>query len=81
MVEPFGCVVMLHWRLHVYGAPVPLAVTPTGPSSLFYSPMSHALCVSLFILSIVPSLSPSTPMHPPTGVYHRPAIREQPTVR
>jgi len=47
MVEPFGCVVMLHWRLHVYGGPVPLPTTPSGPSSLFYSPLSHALCASL----------------------------------
>lgn len=51
MVEPFGCVVMLHWRLHVYGASVPLSATPTGPSSLFYSPLSHALCSSLRALS------------------------------
>lgn len=47
MVEPFGCVVMLHWRLHVYGGPVPLSATPSDPSPLFYSPLSHVLCASL----------------------------------
>lgn len=58
MVEPFGCVVMLHWRLHVYGGPVPLPATPSGPSPLFYSPLSHALCASL---RSPPSLLSPTP--------------------
>lgn len=59
MVEPFGCVVMLHWRLHVYGSSVPLSAIPTGPSSLFYSPLS-----SMFIPSpalILPFPSPLLP--------------------
>lgn len=59
MVEPFGCVVMLHWRLHVYGSSVPLSATPTGPSSLFYSPLS-----SMFIPSLALILPFSSPLLP-----------------
>lgn len=72
MVEPFGCVVMLHWRLHVYGASVPLSATPTDPSSLFYSPLSHALCSSLLARSHPPLPFSFTLMHSLTGMY-RPA--------
>jgi len=79
MVEPFGCVVMLHWRLHVYGASVPLSATPTGPSSLFYSPLSHALCSSLRPLSSSSSLFYSHAFTL-TGIYH-PPIHERSTVR
>lgn len=51
MVEPFGCVVMLHWRLHVYGASVPLSATPrrsfTLPWAMLYvHPSSPALSSS-----------------------------------
>lgn len=66
MVEPFGCVVMLHWRLHVYGGPVPLPATPSGPSPLFYSPLSRVLCASLrpSAATLSPFLPPLLPFPP-----------------
>lgn len=54
MVEPFGCVVMLHWRLHVYGGPVPLPATPSSPSPLFTLPWAM-LYAHLFALLSSPS--------------------------
>lgn len=71
MVEPFGCVVMLHWRLHVYGAPVPLPVIPTGSLvALLLSPEPCSMCISFHpLISPRRSPRPSTPMHPLAGVY------------
>lgn len=55
MVEPFGCVVMLHWRLHVYGALVPLPAIPPPHRLPPASPLFYTL---LFLLH------PSTPIQP-----------------
>lgn len=76
MVEPFGCVVMLHWRLHVYGASVPLSATPRRSFTLPWA----VLYVHPFARSSHPPLPSSIPMHSLAGIYH-PAIHERSTVR
>lgn len=75
MVEPFGCVVMLHWRLHVYGG---LRSAFSHPRRSFTLPWAM-LYVHPFARSH-PPLPSSIPMHSLTGIYH-PAIHERSTVR